>query len=67
MYVLVDKLKETADLLQEIVEAAEVKNITRIETSCNTYRLDTFLCFGPSGYLSLDAEELFEKLEREED
>lgn len=25
MYVLVDKLKETADLLQEIVEAAEVK------------------------------------------
>ena len=67
MYVLVDKLKETADLLQEIVEAAEAKNITRIETSCNTYGLDNFLCFDRIGYLSLDAEELFEKLESEED
>lgn len=56
MKVSVRKIQRVIDKLQEIVDEAENREATEVNTNCNTYGLNEFVSLGSAGFLNLDAD-----------
>lgn len=56
MKVSVRKIQRVIDKLQEIVDEAENREATKVNTNCNTYGLNEFVSLGSDGFLNLDAD-----------
>ena len=56
MKVNIRKIQRVIDKLQEIVDEAENRGATEVNTSCNTYGLYSFVSFESDGFLNLDAD-----------
>lgn len=52
----VRKIQRVIDKLQEIVDEAENREATEVNTNCNTYGLNEFVSLGSGGFLNLDAD-----------
>lgn len=63
------RLNRIIETLQEIVDAAEERGVTEVETNCNTYGLSEFVSLGSYGYLDLNADpyDLIEAPESDDD
>jgi len=49
-----NELEALIEKLQACVDEMDYAGVETIPTSCNTYRMNKFICFGYNGYLSLD-------------
>ena len=56
MTVSIRKIQQIIDKLQEIVDEAEYRKVTEVNTNCNTYGLNEFVSFGYDGFLDLNAD-----------
>lgn len=56
------KIEEVVERLQYLLEEMEANELEEISTSCNTYGLYEFISFGSKGYLTLNQEELEQKI-----
>lgn len=56
MTTTVKRLRRVIDKLQEIVDAAEDREATEINTCPNTYGLNEFVSLESDGFLNLDAD-----------
>ena len=56
MKVHVRRLKQTVEMLQELIDDAESAGIDEVRTTCNTYGLTNFISYGSDGFLDLDAD-----------
>ena len=63
------KLRRIIQTLQDIVDIAEDRGVTEVETNCNTYGLHEFVSLGSDGFLDLnaDVDDLFEDPESDDD
>lgn len=50
------KIQRIIDKLQEIVDEAENREATEVNTNCNTYGLNEYVSLGYDGFLNLDAD-----------
>ena len=48
------ELELLIEKLQNCVDEMEANEVDEISTRCNTYKMNKFISFGYSGYLSLD-------------
>ena len=56
MTVSIRKIQRIIDKLQEIVDEAENREATEVNTNCNTYGLNEFVSLGYDGFLDLNAD-----------
>ena len=56
MTVSIRKIQRVIDKLQEIVDEAENREATEVNTNCNTYGLNEFVSLGYDGFLDLNAD-----------
>lgn len=63
------KLRRIIQTLQDIVDVAEDREATEVNTSCNTYGLNEYVSLGSDGFLNLDADvdELVDEPEFDDD
>ena len=63
------KLRRIIQTLQDIVDIAEDRGVTEVETNCNTYGLHEFVSLGSDGFLDLnaDVDDLFDAPESDDD
>lgn len=54
MKVSKNELEKLIELLQNCVDEMDNIGVETIPTKCNTYRMNKFISFGYSGYLSID-------------
>ena len=52
----IHKIRQIIDKLQEIVDEAENREATEVNTNCNTYGLNEFISLGYDGFLDLNAD-----------
>ena len=69
MTTTVKRLRRVIDNLQEIVDAAEAREATKIKTCPNTYGLNEFVSLESDGFLNLnaDVDDLIEDPEFDDD